>query len=127
MSDNTVDYSDSRVDAGGDKAYDSSSYGTTTGDLTEGVKPPSGDFGSGSANTDTSNTAGQSTQASSGTGSAGQAYGENEGQAGQLGGNGGTSASASVAPTENKEMSSDDARKAQGYTKTGDMNPEIGG
>ena len=31
MSDTTVDYSDSKIDAGGDNTYDSSQYGTTTG------------------------------------------------------------------------------------------------
>ena len=127
MSDNTVDYNDKRVDAGGDKAYDSSNYGTTTGDLTENAKHSSGDFGSGRQASNAANT--QSKHP--GLRASGQdvvnheQWGENEGKAGQSGGTG-TDRVASSAPSEDKELTSDDARVAQGYTKSGDMNPEIG-
>ncbi|CCG80645.1 protein of unknown function [Taphrina deformans PYCC 5710] len=121
MSTNTVDYSDASIDAGGDTAYDSSNYGTTTGDLTEGSKAPQGDFGSGKDKAPKVSNGGPGLRASGQDVVNHEQWGENSGKAG------GAGTSESDAPVGDEALTSDETRQAQGYSKTNDMNPEIGG
>lgn len=122
MSANTIDYKDARVDAGGDRAYDSSSYGTTTGDLrsTE-EKKSQGDFGLGESVGPDGKLVHDPERASPPK-SAGA--GSIQDTAGQLG-----NAATSTAATSGKDagdLTTGEARVAQGYTKAGSMDPEVG-
>lgn len=123
MSSNTIDYEGSNVDPGGDSAYDSSNYGTTTGDLSSDSHPQ-GAFGSGSDRSSQSKSSGTGLRASGQDVVNHEQWGKNSGEAGKLGGHGGEETSS--APS-GEGMSADETRTAQGYTKTNDMNPEIGG
>lgn len=123
MSSTTIDYDDPKIDAGGDAAYDSSNYGTTTGDLSS-QSHSQGDYGSGSNDASKSSEQFGSEPVASDQGLANQEHmGHSHGQAGQAGGNGGSGAS--EAPSGD-DRTSDEKRTAQGYSKTNDMNPEIG-
>lgn len=135
MSSTTIDYDAADVDAGGDKAFDSSNYGTTTGDLSPESKSQ-GDLGSGSSK---GNTGTKSSVTVGGIGGSTEGlrannqdvanheqWGKNEGHAGQLGGQGGAKSEAPAGESDGG-MTGDEARNVQGYSKTGDMNPEIGG
>ncbi|ORY87078.1 hypothetical protein BCR37DRAFT_143063 [Protomyces lactucae-debilis] len=106
MSSNTVDYKDSRIDPGGDKQYDSSAYGTTTGDL-KSDKYDQGVFGAGDDKQEDKKQeqprekqveANITTQSTS---------------SGQVAG-------------EGKTHDESKAKQVQGYSATGDMNPEVG-
>lgn len=116
MSSNTIDYSDDKIDAGGDTAYDSSNYGTTTGDLSSDSKPSQGDLGSGGSG---------KTQKVSNGGPGLRASGQDVVNHEQWGKNSGST----ERPVGNHEegMTSDETRSAQGYSKTNDSNPDIGG
>lgn len=123
MSSTTIDYSDDSVDAGGDNAYDSSNYGTTTGNLDEST-PSQGDFGSGQDMTPKVSDGGSGLRASGQDVVNHEQWGENSGRAGKTGGEGGEGSD--DAPVGDETMTSDEARTAQGYSKTGDMNPDVG-
>ncbi|BFZ58228.1 hypothetical protein PYCC9005_005290 [Savitreella phatthalungensis] len=107
MSDTTVNYADNRIDAGGDRAFDSSAYGTTTGDLQEGAKAPSGDFGSGLDQTQ------QATRISGAPSE--QPHTANAGTTG--------STTSTTQSTGAENLSTEQARVAQGYTRGG---PDVG-
>lgn len=121
MSSNTIDYTDKKIDAGGDDAY-SSVYGTSTGDL-KSSHPDQGSFGSGKDTSPKVSNGGSGLRASGQDIVNHEQWGENRGEAGKLGGEGGEK---SVAPT-GEGMSADETKAAQGYSKTNDMNPNVGG
>jgi hypothetical protein len=105
MSDTSIDYKDSRIDPGGDKNYDSSAYGTTDGNLK--AKPDQGVFGSEDAPA---------------TGASKDRPKERQVEQGIQ-----TQPEHSQQPTgESRTQDESEAKKVQGYTATGDMNPEVG-